>query len=590
MLPLKGVAVSGPAIIRQISIERFRGIRSLKWNPAIGMNIILGGGDVGKITLLEAISLLLNPSSTIALSESDYWQRETDKEFNIRVVISLPASSGINQQKKLALPWAWNGSDAASPPGPADTEDDIAPPVEPVYCFQVRGTADLEITWEIIHPNDDIDVLPAALRRQIGIVRLSGDERSDRDLRLVYGSALDRLLADKGLKSRISQELAKFNLKKMLIDEASEALAKLDEALEKASLPSKLELGLTGSQGLSIGALIGLLASSDEGIPLPLASWGAGTRRMATLQIAAASKSEPRITVIDELERGLEPYRVRRLARALQTKSTQSFVTTHSAVAITASDQSYLWYLDPTGNIGALPREKTGKQKERDPETFLCRFAVIAEGQTEKDFVSYLLERAIEGELLDHGLRVCHVQGNEATLNLLEAMASARLCFGGFVDNEAKFPGRWTALRNSMGDTIFQWSAGSTDQNVIAQIPSHKLTTLLTGVEPGLSARRLFTLAEWLGIPDRSLEAIEAKAVADGVALHDLIIAAATGSTDRAPDDAAAKLWRRHGSAWFKTERGGRELASHMFTLGAWLALKPSLMVFLNAARGIPTQ
>ena len=47
--------MSGSAIIRQLSIERFRGIKNLKWNPADGMNVLLGGGDVGKTTLLAPI-------------------------------------------------------------------------------------------------------------------------------------------------------------------------------------------------------------------------------------------------------------------------------------------------------------------------------------------------------------------------------------------------------------------------------------------------------------------------------------------------------------------------------------------------------
>lgn len=577
--------MSGPAIIRQLSIERFRGIKSLKWNPADGMNVILGGGDVGKTTLLEAVALLLSPSYTLVPSEADYWQRKSDDEFCIRAVLSLPSSSDITQQRKLALPWAWNGTDAVTPPVPADGDDDMALPAQPVYCFQVRGTAELEIKWEIVHPNDEVDILSAALRRQIGVVRLSGDERNDRDLRLVYGSALDRLLADKGLKGRISQELATFDLQDKLSDDASAALEKLDKALKKESLPSKLKLGLTSSQGLSIGALIGLLAASDEGVSLPLASWGAGTRRMATLQIAAATESETRITVIDELERGLEPYRVRKLARALQTEATQSFVTTHSAVAISTSGQAHLWYLDPAGTIGHLPREKIAMQQERDPETFLCRLAIIAEGLTEKGLVTYLLDRAIDGALLDHGLRVCHGQGNEATLNLLEALAGAGLRFGGFADNEQKFPGRWSALKTTMGKILFQWTTGSTDQNVIAHIPEDRLTDLLTGVDPDLSARRRFTLADRLGISDKSLDAIQVKAQADSIDLRVLIIAAATGNTDGAPDADSEKLWKGHGRAWFKTERGGRELAGHMFALGAWPALKPSLLVFLNAVR-----
>ena len=47
------------------------------------------------------------------------------------------------------------------------------------------------------------------LRRSIGLVRLSSDDRNDRDLRLVQGSAVDRLLSDKGLHSRLASELAR---------------------------------------------------------------------------------------------------------------------------------------------------------------------------------------------------------------------------------------------------------------------------------------------------------------------------------------------------------------------------------------------
>ncbi len=46
--------MSQTAIVRQLHIERFRGIESLKWNPASGMNVILGGGDVGKTTGRES--------------------------------------------------------------------------------------------------------------------------------------------------------------------------------------------------------------------------------------------------------------------------------------------------------------------------------------------------------------------------------------------------------------------------------------------------------------------------------------------------------------------------------------------------------
>lgn len=573
--------LSEAAIIHQIRIKRFRGIEDLVWNPAPGMNVILGGGDVGKTTILEAIALLFSPSNWLILSEADYWQRDTDAGFLVQAVISLPPSTEISQQPKFVWPWEWNGKNAVPPIAPTDDDDDIPTPVKPVYRLQVSGSAELEINWEIVQPNEEVDLLSAAVRRKIGIVRLSGEDRNDRDLRLVYGSALDRLLSDKGLRARIGQQVSEINLQDKLSDEAKQALVKLDNSLKTESLPNKLELGLTTSQGLSIGALIGLLAESEDGVALPLTSWGAGTRRMATLQIAAATEAETRITVIDEIERGLEPYRVRKLVKSLQAQPTQNFITTHSAIAIGAADAAHLWYLDRNQNIGELQRAKIARQQDRDPETFLSRLAIIAEGPTEVGFVSYMLERAIDGDLLDLGVRVCDGQGNPATLNLLEAMNSGGLVFGGFVDNEEQSSGRWGKLKTSMSGLLFQWGSGSTEENVIKHIEERRLTELLTKAEPDIQAERRLTLAERLGATDRSLEAIT-EAAED---LRALIIAAATGNSEGASDTETEKTWKKHGRRWFKSETGGRELAARMFELTVWPSLKPQILPFLNAVR-----
>jgi putative ATP-dependent endonuclease of OLD family len=215
-----------PTILK-LKIDRFRGIQALDWNPSSGMNIVLGGGDAGKTTILDAIALLLSPSNSLVLSEADYWQRKVEDEFVIQAVVALPASSEIGQQRKFAWPWEWNGSDALPPTGD-EADDGRGASGQPVYRLQVRGTAELEIAWDIVQPNDDTDHLSAAVRRNIGVVRLGGDDRNDRDLRLIYGSALDRLLADKGLRARIGQRVSDIDLAANLGDEARKALEVLD--------------------------------------------------------------------------------------------------------------------------------------------------------------------------------------------------------------------------------------------------------------------------------------------------------------------------------------------------------------------------
>lgn len=573
--------MSDTATILKLKIDRFRGIEALDCNPTAGMNIVLGGGDVGKSTILEAIALLLSPSNALVLSEADYWRRKVEDEFVIQAVIALPPSSEIGQQQKFAWPWEWDGTDAVRPINDDDEENGAAASGPPVYRLQVRGTPDLEINWEIVQPSDEIDHLSAAVRRNIGVVRLGGDDRNDRDLRLVYGSALDRLLADKGLRARIGRRVSEIDLAANLGDSAKQALRKLDETLKNEALPSKLDLGLTSSQGLSIGALIGLMAERAQDVSLPLASWGAGTRRMTALQIAAAGETESSITAIDEIERGLEPYRLRKLVKSLQAQPVQSFVTTHSAVTINAADKASIWYMDASGQIGPLRREKIARQQDRDPETFLSRFAVIAEGPTEVGFLSYLMERAVDGNFADHGVRVCDGQGNPATLDLLEAMADGGLLFGGFADDEGQSPGRWAALKAKMGDRLHQWAGGCTEERIMSLVDGNRLEDLLAHPDAGVAAERRVTLAARLGVQDRSLGAI--KAATDD--FRGLMIAAATGSKDGAPNEEAARMWSRHGRRWFKSMAGGYELAEKMFVLGVWPTLRPELMPFFNAVR-----
>src|SRR6185369_4328256 len=107
---------------------------------------------------------------------------------------------------------------------------------------------DLELLYEIVQPSGDTDHLSVSLRREIGLVRLSGDDRNDRDLRLVQGSALDRLLADRGYRSRLASELAKTDVKEELNDKAKTTLKALDATFRKRKLPENLDLAITSSQ------------------------------------------------------------------------------------------------------------------------------------------------------------------------------------------------------------------------------------------------------------------------------------------------------------------------------------------------------
>ena len=563
--------------IRLLTIERFRGIKALTLRPAPGLNVILGGGDVGKTTILDAIALLLSPTNFGTLSDTDYYGRSIQEGFAVEAVMTLPPDSGIDFQFKPSWPWEWNGEDAVVPA----TDQETSSGQDPVYRLRVRGTEDLELVYEIIQPDGQADSLTAGLRRAIGLVRLGGDDRNDRDLRLVQGSALDRVLSDKGLRSRMAAALATTEIKSHLADDKEQALTSLDNAFISQKLPHGLDLSIIGGYGASITSMVGLTARRD-GIRLPLAGWGAGTRRLSALTVAEQNQGQAPVTVVDELERGLEPYRQRTLVQRLRDKGSQAFATTHSPFVIAAGAGAAFWFVDHEGTIGPLNGKKIERTRTGDPSVFLSRLAVIAEGDTEVGFVTGLLERALGGPLDTHGIHVSDGGSNEATLELLEALIEGGLQFAGFADNEDKYPTRWQGVADALGHLLFRWPSGCIEQNIIAAVPAETLEPFLTHSDDDhITSMRLRTLADRLGIADKSFATLSSSTPD----LHTLIIEAATGHVppDKAANRSDRREYQKHAQLWFKSQAGGRELQCKLFDLGLWPQWTDHLLPFCNA-------
>jgi putative ATP-dependent endonuclease of OLD family len=563
-------------IIHRLTITRFRGIESLEWHPQPGTNIILGGGDAGKTTVLDAISLLLSPTNPTTLSDAEYHLRDLKAGFSIEAVIHLPPATFVNQQTKPSWPWEWKGTTLMVP---AIGEDSV--PGAPAYVLRVRGTPDLELIYEIVQPSGDADHFSVGLRRAIGQVRLSGDDRNDRDLRLVQSSALDRLLSDKALRSRLGNKLAQNDIKDELTDEAKGTLVALDAAFRSNNLPDHLDLSLTGAQGITITALIGLTAQRN-GVQLPLANWGAGTRRLAALAIAEHDLNACPITLVDEAERGLEPYRQRQLIAKLQASPSQVFLTTHSAAVVSAATFAAMWYLDNKGRIGRLDRARIGPHQKQQPETFLSRLAIIAEGAAEVGFVTALLERALGATTDAFGIYVSDGGGHEAALGLLRTLSDTGLSFGAFIDDEGKYSGTLEHLTNALGPLLFKWKTGCLESNVINALDECQFEMFIH--DPGgHTGDRLRTVADRLNIDVKDFEAINRAA---GGLLRQIMIGAATGSVPPGKED-KSKEYKKHGQRWFKTVDGGRELAAKLFSFGLWPKLKTELVPFINGVRKV---
>ena len=565
-----------PMILR-LRIERFRGLESFNWLPDPHVNVIIGGGDNGKTTILDAVGLLLSPTNSVVISDADYWKRAPEDEFIIEAVLKLPPDTGINEQKKPSWPWEWDGNKPVVP-NPDDEEGDGK---EEVYVVRVRGTPDCDLSYEICQPNGEFDHFSVSVRRKIGLVKLGGDDRNDRDLRLIQGSALDRLLSDKSLRAKLAKEIGEKNVEENLGDSSKKKLSDLDTQFGKQALPTNLGLGLVGGQGFSLNALIGLTAEKHD-VRLPLSSWGSGTRRLAALEIASSNQNEQPITIVDEVERGLEPYRQRVLVKELMAAPTQAFITTHSVAAIKAATSASIWYLSGERKIGKLA-DATSPHMMKDPEAFLSRIAIVAEGATEVGFIKFLILKAVSRTPLEYGIWVTDGGGNDPTLQLLESLAKSGLKFSGFADDEGRAPERWATLKTALGDLLLRWPKGCLEENVIEHVADNDLEKFIADPE-GDSGERLRTLALRLKIEEKSYAAILA-AAGSPEHVRKLIIAAATGSVPAGTPEDQKKALKSHGKTWFKTVGGGFELGSKMLVFGIWPKLEGQLLPFVNAIR-----
>jgi putative ATP-dependent endonuclease of OLD family len=390
-------------------------------------------------------------------------------------------------------------------------------------------------------------------------------------------------LDDKKLKTRLGQELSTTGIAQHLGEDSESQLARLKLKFADRALPCDLGLAITGAPGISIGPLVGLTAKRNDTI-LPLSSWGAGTRRLAALTISDTLQNKLPITVIDEVERGLEPYRQRALVRGLISGGSQIFLTTHSTTAIAAASEAHLWYLDQAGRLGEIPLKEIAEHQAKEPEIFLSRLTVVAEGITECGFINYWLEKGISDSLADHGIWIADAHGQSAALNLLEALTKGGFRFAGVVDSGESEPVRWKRLREKLGGLLLQWPVGCTEEYVISKIPDDKLLELIADRENEKTGARNFTLQRRIGA------SADSQVIAN-MSRQDLrarIIDAAKGTI---PDEMAnlpkelRNQFRGDSKIWFKSFAGGKELAEKAVNLGAWPAIKPQIMSFINSVR-----
>ena len=131
------------ARIRKIEISNFRGIQKMVWCPSSGINCLIGMGDSGKSTVLDAIDLCLGARRNVQISDADFY------DLDITSPISITLTLGVLDDSMIALesfgPFLRSYYSATG-----IIEDEPSAGAEVVLCLNLTVTGDLEPSWTLI--------------------------------------------------------------------------------------------------------------------------------------------------------------------------------------------------------------------------------------------------------------------------------------------------------------------------------------------------------------------------------------------------------------------------------------------------------
>lgn len=75
------------AQIRLLEIKNFRSIKDLAWQPAAGINCLVGPEDSGKSTNLDAIDLCLGARRRVQFTDADFLELNVQSPIEITITL-----------------------------------------------------------------------------------------------------------------------------------------------------------------------------------------------------------------------------------------------------------------------------------------------------------------------------------------------------------------------------------------------------------------------------------------------------------------------------------------------------------------------
>jgi predicted ATP-dependent endonuclease of OLD family len=380
------------AQIIHISIKNFRGIKHLETNITSDFNCLVGRGDSCKTTILHAISSALSPSWNLNFSDLDFYNCNIAEPFEISIsLIDVPQELLIENKFGLYM----RGFNKITHEIVDDLLiDDVNGELQEALTIKLIVDSTLEPLWFVTNEREHEDKqISANDRARFNCYMVS--DYVDKHFSWNKGNPLYALLKNNSPQEETSS-------KNIAIDALRQAKTKINEhdfeelsytidqiKKEAASIGLDLKNTNTTIDFKELLSKEGRLSLHDYQVPFRLK--GKGSKRLASIAIQSALTKSGGIMLIDEIEQGLEPDRIKLLSRVLKDENHgQIFMTTHSRDVITELDSTDLIIVHHNHRTSDIRINKFEHKIENlqkcvraCPEAFFAKKIIVCEGATE---------------------------------------------------------------------------------------------------------------------------------------------------------------------------------------------------------------
>ncbi len=372
--------------IRRLEIRNFRSIKALDWAPSAGINCLIGPGDSGKSSILDAIDLCLGARRSVGIADTDFYALNVSQPIAIVVTLGALPDELLNLE---AYGEFLRGFDLAT----AQIEPEPRAGIETVLTLRLDVGADLEPSWTLFSERAAEQGLERSIawkhRTTLAPARIG--HYASTHLSWSRGSVLNRLTEERpdlGAELARAARDARSGFGNQAGAQLSQTLQIVTQTSAGLGVPVGQAQAMLDAHAVSIGD--GAIALHDQS-GIPLRSLGTGSARllMAGLQRAAAQAAT--IALVDEVEYGLEPHRLKRLLDSLGAKEPalplQVFMTTHSPVVLRELSGDQLFIVRGQDGRHEVRAAGVGDEVQStlrtDPEAFLAKSVLVGEGSSE---------------------------------------------------------------------------------------------------------------------------------------------------------------------------------------------------------------